>query len=81
MATVMPGWDDAVWGPFGGFGALPVGVAALLLIEQLARHVPLTAAPTTTAIAPAPRINRLVAASTPEPTMPAQTERAREGGA
>jgi hypothetical protein len=65
----------------GPFGALPVGVAAPPLIEQLAQYVPLTAAPTTTAIVPAPPINRLMAASAPESAMPAQTEHAQGGDA
>lgn len=65
----------------GPFGALPVGVAAPLLIERLARHVPLTAAPTTTAIVPAPPNQSVDGRIDPESAMPAQTGRTQEGDA
>lgn len=92
MAGVMTAWDYAAWGLFGGFainglefagairrvggwpwhrlggpGPLPLAVPVLIRPPGSTGH----AAP----------INGLMAASTPEPAVPAQTEPAQGGDA
>jgi hypothetical protein len=95
MATVMTAWDYTVWGPFGGFAINGLEFAGAIRSVggwpwhrlggpgplPLAVPVQLAAAPTIAAIVPAPPINGLMAASTPEPAVPAQTEPAQGGDA